>query len=120
MSDRRLARCLDIADLRELAKQRAHPMVFDYIDGGADDEYTLHRNGDAFADYELLFRVLTGVESIDTTTTVLGQKLAFPFFTSPAAGNRLFHTDGERAVSRVAAELGVIYCLSTLSSVSIE
>jgi L-lactate dehydrogenase (cytochrome) len=95
-------------------------MVFDYIDGGADDESTLRRNCDAFADYELLFRVLVGADSVDTSTTVLGHKLQYPFLTAPAAGNRLFHTEGERAVAVAAGEAGVIYCLSTLSSVSIE
>jgi L-lactate dehydrogenase (cytochrome) len=95
-------------------------MVFDYIDGGADDEYTLRRSTAAFDDYELLYRVLIGVDKVDTSTTVLGHKIAYPFFPSPSAGNRLFHTEGERAVAKVAGELGLIYCLSTLSTVSIE
>lgn len=111
---------MDIADLRAAARRRAHRMVFDYIDGGADDEHTLRRSSDAFSDYELLFRVLVGVDAVDTSTSLLGQRLSFPFFTSPAAGNRLFHTDGERAVAKAAGEAGLIYCLSTLSSVSIE
>lgn len=117
---RYLARCLDIDDLREAARHRAHKLVFDYIDGGADGERTVRRNGEAFGEFELLFRVLADVESIDTSTTLLGQRLAYPFFCSPAAGNRLFHTDGERAVAKTASDLGLIYCLSTLSSVSME
>src|SRR5262249_54061635 len=107
--DRALAHCLDIADLREAARRRAHRMVFDYIDGGADDERTLARNCDAFADYELLFRVLVGVDAIDSSTTVLGHQIAYPFFPAPAAGNRLFHTEGERAVAKTAGEAGLIY-----------
>lgn len=95
-------------------------MVFDYIDGGADDEYSLRRSSQAFDDYELLFRVLVGVDAVDTSATILGHKVAYPFFPSASAGNRLFHTEGERAVAKVAGELGLIYCLSTLSSVSIE
>lgn len=117
---RRLTRCLNIADLREAARRRAHRIVFDYIDGGADDECTLRRNCAAFEDYELLYRVLVGVDAIDTTTSLLGQKIAVPFFTAPAAFNRLFHTQGERAVARAVADAGTIYCLSTLSSVSLE
>lgn len=120
MNMRRLERCLDIADLRGQARRRAHRMVFDYIDGGADQERTLHRNSDAFDEYDLLFRVLVGVDQVDPSTSVLGQKIAYPFFTSPAAGNRLFHTDGERAVAVAAGDAGLVYCLSTLSSVSIE
>jgi len=120
MTNTRFAQCISIADLRVAAERRAHRMVFDYIDGGADDECTLRRNADAFAEYELLFRVLVGVDDVDTSTTVLGQRLALPFFLAPAAGNRLFHTEGERAVAKVAGDAGLIYCLSTLSSVSIE
>lgn len=117
---RRMARCLDITDLCAAARRRAHRMVFDYIDGGADDERSLRRNSDAFAEYELLYRVLADVEEIDTSTTVLGHKVSYPFLTSPAAGNRLFHTAGERAVAKAVSDFGLIYCLSTLSSVSIE
>jgi len=117
---RRLERCLDVADLRDQARRRAHRMVFDYIDGGADREHTLHRNSAAFDEYDLMFRVLAGVDQVDPSTHVLGRKIAYPFFTSPAAGNRLFHTEGERAVAKSAGEAGLIYCLSTLSSVSIE
>ena len=95
-------------------------MPYDYLAGGAGDEQTLRRNPAAFADYDVLFRVLVGVDTIDTSTILLGQKIPSPFFLSPAAGNRLFHTAGESAVAKVAGELGLIYCLSTLSSTSIE
>lgn len=116
----RLEECNNINDLRMAAKRRAHKMVFDYIDGGADDEVTLARNSAAFKDYELLHKVLVGVEAIDTTHTILGTPVALPFFPGPTAGNRLFHKDGERAVARAAQKAGVIYCLSTLASVSME
>lgn len=120
MAKGRFDNCLNIADLRAAAKRRAHRMVFDYIDGGADDEHTLARNCSAFADYELLYKVLAVVDKIDTSTTVLGTKIDVPFFCSPSAGNRLFHTQGERAVAKAAHAAGTIYSLSTLSSVSIE
>jgi L-lactate dehydrogenase (cytochrome) len=120
MSRSRLARCQNIAELRAAAARRAHPMVFDYIDGGADDEVTLRRNCEAFAGYDLAYRVLTGVDAVDTSTTLLGTRIGVPFFCSPSAGNRLFHTEGERAVAAAAAERDTIYCLSTLASVSIE
>jgi len=116
----RVEQCLNIADLRRAAARRAHRMVFDYIDGGADDEWTLDNNVRAFDRYELLYRVLTGADEIDLTTTVLGTRIDVPFFCSPAAGNRLFHTEGERAVAKAAANAGTVYSLSTLSSVSIE
>ena len=117
---RKLDRCLNIDDLRVAARQRAHRMVFDYIDGGADDEVSLGRNTKAFDDYDLLFKVLAGADNVDMSTTLLGEKIDVPFFTSPAAGNRLFHTHGERGVAKAADSAGTIFSLSTLSSVSIE
>lgn len=116
----KLDKYLNIDDLRSAAKRRAHRMVFDYIDGGADDEITLGRNTTAFDDYDLLFKVLTGTDQVDMSTTLLGEKIDVPFFASPAAGHRLFHTHGERGVAKAADQAGTIFSLSTLSSVSIE
>jgi len=81
-------------------------MVFDYIDGGSDDETTLRRNSQAFDEYDLHFHVLTGAEDIDMSTTLLGEKISVPFVASPAAGHRLFHTQGERAVAIAAEVIG--------------
>jgi L-lactate dehydrogenase (cytochrome) len=100
---------LNIDDLRYAAKRRAHRMVFDYIDGGADDEVTLGRNTNAFNDYDLLFKVLAGADDIDMSTTLLGESIDVPFFASPAAGHRLFHTHGERGVAKAAAQAGTIF-----------
>lgn len=116
----RLDRALNISDLRLAAKARAHKMSFDYIDGGADDEWSLTENSAAFYRYSLLHRVLRGVDDIDPSTTLLGQKIPYPFILSPAAGQRLFHSEGERATAKAAAKDGVTFCLSTLSSYSIE
>tara|TARA_R110002096_G_scaffold309403_4_gene504052 strand:+ start:84991 stop:86124 length:1134 start_codon:yes stop_codon:yes gene_type:complete len=115
-----LKNCINIEDLRLAAKHRAHKMVFDYIDGGADDEKTLARNTSAFDDYELLYKVLSGVDNPDTSTTLLGEKIDVPFFLSPSAGNRLFHTVGEIGPAIAADKVGTIYSLATLSSISIE
>ena len=116
----RVKQCVNLSDLRDAAKRRAHRMVFDYIDGGADDELALRLNSSAFGDYQIRHKVLTGVDEIDTTTSLLGTPVSVPFFASPSAGNRLFHTEGERAVARAVGALGTIYSLSTLSTVSIE
>ncbi len=120
MTMTRLEKCLNISDLRRAAKRRAHKMVFDYMDGGAEDEVTLGRNRKAFGDYELLFKVLAGIKNVDLSTTILSTKSDMPFILSPSAGNRLFHKDGERAVAKAAEAFGAIYCLSTLSSISME
>lgn len=111
---------LNINDLRLAARRRAHRMVFDYIDGGSDDEVSLKRNSQAFGEYDLNFRVLAGADNVDSSTTLLGEEIDVPFIASPAAGQRLFHTHGERGVAEASARAGTIFSLSTLSSVSIE
>jgi len=116
----RLSDCLNVQDYRRAAKRRAHKMVFDYIDGGSDDEVTRFENHTAFDDYRLLHKVLSGVDDPDMSTTIMGQKIDVPFILSPAAGNRLFHTEGEQGPAKAAEATGTVYCLSTLSSRSIE
>ncbi|MBR9826691.1 MAG: alpha-hydroxy-acid oxidizing protein [Alphaproteobacteria bacterium] len=111
----------NIADLRALAKKRLPRMVFDYIDGGADDEITLGDNPSRYSDYKLMFKTLVDVASIDMSTTVMGAKSAAPIIVTPTAAQRLFHPrGGESAVARAAQKAGLIYCLSTLGSASIE
>jgi L-lactate dehydrogenase (cytochrome) len=116
----RLSNCLNVEDYRSAARRRAHKMVFDYIDGGSDDEITRFENHTAFHDYRLTHRVLSGVDTPDMSTTIMGQKIDVPFMLSPAAGNRLFHTDGEIGPAKAAEAVGTVYSLSTLSSRSIE
>ncbi len=116
----RLTDCLNVEDYRRAAKRRAHKMVFDYIDGGSDDEVTRFENHTAFDDYRLAHRVLSGVDKPNMSSTIMGQKIDVPFILSPAAGNRLFHTDGEIGPAKAADSVGTVYCLSTLSSRSIE
>jgi L-lactate dehydrogenase (cytochrome) len=116
-----LARARNIADLRRMARARLPKMVFDYIDGGADDEVTLARSVSRFRDIELVWDALADVSVIDTTTTILGAPSAAPFFISPTATSRLFHPRaGEIAVARAARAAGVPYACSTLASTSVE
>ncbi len=116
----RLARCHSIADLRRLTKRRLPRAVFDYADGAAEDEVTARRNEAAFEDYELLPRVLRDVSSVDLSTTVLGAPVSMPVLLAPTGMTRLFHHDGETAAARAAHRAGVVYTLSSLSTVSIE
>lgn len=96
-------------------------MVFDYIDGGADDEVTLTRNVSRFRDIELVWDALSDVGEIDTSTTIMGAASAAPFFISPTATSRLFHPrGGELAVARAAHAAGVPYACSTLASTILE
>ena len=116
----RLARCHSIADLRRLAQRRLPRAVFDYADGAAEDEVTARRNEAAFEDYEFLPRVLRDVSSVDLSTTVLGTPVSMPVLLAPTGMTRLFHHDGETAAARAAHRAGVVYTLSSLSTVSIE
>jgi L-lactate dehydrogenase (cytochrome) len=116
---RRLKNCHNVEDLRLLAKQRLPGPIFHYIDGAADDEVTYRRNTSAFDDCDLVPNVLAGVEEVDMSVTVMGQKLAMPIFCSPTALQRLFHKDGERAVARAAEKFGTMFGVSALGTVSL-
>jgi L-lactate dehydrogenase (cytochrome) len=116
----RVEQCFNFHDFRALARRRLPGPIFDYIDGGADDEATLRRNTSSFEDCDLVPNVLRGVRDIDLSVTVMGQKLAMPFYCSPTALQRLFHYDGERAVGAAAAKYGTMFGVSSLGTVSLE
>jgi len=115
-----LKKAVNVGDLRLLAKSRAHRMVFDYMDGGADDEITLRRNKDAYTALEMHYKVLSGIQPpLDLSTTIFGKNVKLPFFACPCAGNKMFHHEGELAVAKVSEENGMLYSLSSLSTTSI-
>jgi L-lactate dehydrogenase (cytochrome) len=116
----RLIDCHNFHDFRRLAKRRLPGPIFDYIDGGADDEVSLRRNTASFADCDLVPSVLRGVEKVDMSVTIMGQKLAMPVYCSPTALQRLFHHQGERAVAAAAAKYGTMFGVSSLGTVSLE
>jgi L-lactate dehydrogenase (cytochrome) len=116
----RLSDCHNFHDFRTLARRRLPGPIFDYIDGAADDETTLRRNTASFERCDLVPNVLRGVETVDTSVTVMGQKLALPFYCSPTALQRLFHHRGEHAVAAAAAKSGTMFGVSSLGTVSLE
>ncbi|MFM2365804.1 MAG: hypothetical protein RIR95_411, partial [Pseudomonadota bacterium] len=116
----RLAQCHNFHDFRELARRRLPGPIFHYIDGGADDETTLRRNTTSFDSVDLLPHVLRGVDEVDLSTTIMGQKLALPFYLSPTALQRLFHHRGEHAVAAAAAKYGTMFGVSSLGTVALE
>lgn len=111
--------CHRIEDFRELARRRLPFPVFHYIDGGSDDESTKRRNTSAFDDVDLVPDVLAGVDTVDTSVTVLGRKTPLPLMLSPTALQRLFHWQGERAVAAAAEKAGLWFGVSSLGSVSV-
>lgn len=111
---------LNIADLRSAARRRLPRAVFDYIDGGADDEVTLRGNMRAFDAVTLRPRNAVGTPACDLRTTILGQELALPFLLAPIGSSRLFYPRGEIAAATEAGKAGTAYILSTLSGCRLE
>ncbi|MCQ8874474.1 alpha-hydroxy-acid oxidizing protein [Mesorhizobium sp. LMG17149] len=116
----RLSDCHNFSDFRRMAQQRLPGPIFNYIDGAADDEVTYRRNTESFETCDLVPNVLRGVSEVDMSVTVMGQKLAVPFYCSPTALQRLFHHQGERAVAKAAAKYGTMFGVSSLGTVSLE
>jgi 4-hydroxymandelate oxidase len=115
-----LAGVFNLAAFEPLA-QRALPRgAFDYYRGGAGDENTLRESVSAFSKWRLRPRVLVDVSSIDMSSEMLGIPVAMPVGFAPTALAGLAHPDGELITARAAATAGVTFCLSTLSSRTIE
>ncbi|MGI9366451.1 MAG: alpha-hydroxy acid oxidase [Rhizobiaceae bacterium] len=114
-----LSHCHNFHDFRKLAKRRLPGPIFNYIDGAADDETTYRRNTQAFEECDLVPNVLSGVEDIDMSVTVMGQKLEMPIYCSPTALQRLFHHRGEHAVAAAAEKFGTMFGVSSLGTVSL-
>jgi len=117
---RRLSRAANIEDLRNVAKRRLPSGVFDYIDGGAEDEDALMRNTADFTSIEVKPRVLRDVSKIETKVNLLGSTRPMPLALSPTGFTRIAHSQGELAVARSAARAGLPYALSTMGTRSIE
>ncbi|GMU78319.1 MAG: putative L-lactate dehydrogenase [Acidimicrobiia bacterium] len=119
-TERRLRRAADVGDLRALARRRLPRGVFDYIDGGAEDELTLAANAAAYRALRLRTTVLTDVGRVDPSVDLFGRRLAFPLLLAPTGFTRIADPAGELAVARAAARAGLPYVLSTLATRSIE
>jgi isopentenyl diphosphate isomerase/L-lactate dehydrogenase-like FMN-dependent dehydrogenase len=111
---------VNIADLRAAAKKRLPRVVFDYIDGGADAEWTMRENARIFDDVILRPRSAVATASVDLRTTVLGEHLELPFLLAPVGSSRLFYPRGEEVAARAAGEAGTIYTLSTLAGCAVR
>ena len=111
---------LNIADLRRLAERRLPRVVFDYIDGGADDEVTLRANARAFDAVTFRPRCAVTLPQVDVHTTVMGAKLDLPFILAPVGSSRMFYPHGEEQAARAAGTARTAYILSTLSGTDME
>jgi L-lactate dehydrogenase (cytochrome) len=116
----RLSQAVNIADLRRMAQRRLPPVVFDYIDGGAEDEITLRDNERAFSDVTFRPRQCVETPNPDLRTTVLGTSFDLPFLLAPLGFCRMFYPRGESVAAREAHAAGTAYILSTFSGQRLE
>jgi L-lactate dehydrogenase (cytochrome) len=110
----------NISDLRDAARRRLPKTIFEFVDGGAFDEVTLRANRTDFERHRFMTRVLTDVSSRDLSTTIIGTPAAAPLILAPTGLAGILHRRGELAASRAANGAGLPYCLSTMSTCSIE
>ena len=115
-----LSRAVNIEDLRELARRRLPRIVFNYIDGGADGEWTLRENRRAFDAITFRPQQAVAVPACDLRTRVLGTELSMPLLLAPVGYLRVMHPDGEIAAARAAGRAGVGFILSTVSGHRLE
>ena len=119
-TDSRLAQAFSIADLRLLAKKRLPQTVFEFIDGGAEDEITLRDNRAAFERIKITPRILNDVSAPDTRTSLLGKEAKAPIVIAPMGSCMLAWPNADIAIARAAAAHGLPYTLSTMSNTAIE
>ena len=112
--------CYNFEDFRKLAKKKLPSPIFNYIDGGADDEITLRRNSEAFDNCDLVPNILNSVGEPDLSTTIFGKKIDMPIFLSPTAMQRLYHYDGDKASARAAEKFGTFYSMSSMANTTME
>jgi isopentenyl diphosphate isomerase/L-lactate dehydrogenase-like FMN-dependent dehydrogenase len=119
-TDSRLAQAFSIADLRLLAKKRLPQTVFEFIDGGAEDEITLRDNRAAFERIKITPRILNDVSVPDTRTSLLGKEVKAPIVIAPMGSCMLAWPNADIAIARAAAAHGLPYTLSTMSNTAME
>jgi len=118
--EHRLSAALTIWDLRDIAKRRTPKGPFEYVDGAAEGEVSLARARQAFEDIEFTPGILRDVSKIDTSSIVLGDRVALPFGIAPTGFTRMMHAEGEVAGATAAGSAGIPFALSTLGTTTIE
>lgn len=117
-NDRRLNSSINISDLRALAKSRVPKAVFDYVDGGANDEIAYARSQEIYSRIEFKAKVLRDVSKIDLSAEILGKTSALPIIFAPTGYTRMMHYKGEVMVAKICQENNLIYNLSTMGTTS--
>jgi len=116
----RLKNIYNIQGMRAAARSRLPRLVFDYLEGGAEDEHNLSDNIASFDNWKFKPRRLTDLTAVDTSTNILGSTASFPAIMAPTGLNSLFWPNGDIALAKAAARVGIPFVLSTASSDSLE
>jgi (S)-mandelate dehydrogenase len=117
---RKINEALNIADLREIARRRVPGFVFEYVEGGAEDEVTLRGNREALESLRFVPQTLVHTADRHHRTMLFGRESAAPFLIAPTGANGMMHTGADLCLARAAARLGVPFCLSTVSTMRLE
>jgi (S)-mandelate dehydrogenase len=115
-----IARALNVADLREIARRRIPRFIFEYVDAGAEDEVTLRGNRLAFERLRLLPQTLIDTAARHQRTQILGGAALSPMVIAPTGFNGMVYPQGDLVLARVAARFGIPFALSTVSTVRLE
>ena len=115
-----VARACSIAELRHIAQKRLPAFVFEYLEGGAEDEVTLRRNRQVFEDIAFVPRTLVKCGAVDPTVSIFDRPTALPTAIAPMGFCGLFSHAGDRSLARAAAAAGIPFIQSTVSNSSIE
>ena len=115
-----LDRAVNIEDLRVLAKRRLPQAIFDFFDGGAEDEVTLRENRAAFERVRLLPKVLVNVAEVDTRVKIFGKEMNLPLAIAPTGGISAGRPGAELILARAAKAFGVPFTMATPSAFTIE
>jgi (S)-mandelate dehydrogenase len=115
-----LAQAINIEDLRAMARRRLPRAIFDFFDGGAEDEVTLRENRAAFERVRLLPKVLVNVAEVDMRTRIFGVESKLPMAIAPTGGISAGRAGAELALARAAKAVGVPFTLATPAAFTIE
>ncbi len=116
----KIDQAVNVDDVRKMAKQRLPRLLFDFIEGGTDDELCLERNRQAFQQHQLIPRYLVDVSVIDRSTVLFGRKYERPFGISPTGMAGVFRRDADLMLAEAAAEANIPYLMSSASNASVE
>ncbi|KVH93191.1 Aldolase-type TIM barrel [Cynara cardunculus var. scolymus] len=110
----------NVTEYQAIAKEKLPKMIYDYYASGAEDQWTLEENRNAFARILFRPRILIDVSKIDMATTILGFKISMPIMIAPTAMQKMAHPEGEYATARAASAAGTIMTLSSWATSSVE